>query len=431
MPSPGDRAHLAAQRADLLRFAQGARHELGFGWLDESGQLVAERPVELWITCRMTHVMSLGVLAEEPPAPGGPDQAVLTDLAAHGVRALTSTFADEEHGGWFAAVGPRGPVEDAKQAYAHAFVCLAASSAAAAGISGSDALLREALDVHERHFWDDEVGLAVEEWDRAWTVLDDYRGVNANMHTVEAYLAVGDVLGDAVWHHRAGRIAANIVGWARANDWRIPEHFDSSWTPMLDYNRDRPADPFRPFGATVGHGLEWARLLVAVDASLGQAAPDGLLEAAVALTERAVADGWAADGVDGFVYTTDWQGRPVVRERMHWVLAEAVNTAETLRRVTGDNAYADHADRWWTYIDRYFVDREHGSWRHELGPDNFPSAEVWAGKPDVYHAYQTALLPELPIVPSFAAALADGSRPARTTTAAPGTQHRSEKGFPA
>jgi sulfoquinovose isomerase len=407
MNSPGDRAYLASQRADLLRFAQGARHEAGFGWLDDSGVVDPNRPVELWITCRMTHVMSLGVLADEPPAPGGPDRAALTALATHGVEALCTTLADGEYGGWFAAVAPNGPVNDAKQAYGHAFVCLAASSAAAARIPGADALLGEAVAVHDRHFWDDEAGLAVEEWDREWTVLDDYRGINANMHTLEAYLAVGDVLGESLWHQRAGRIAERVVGWAEENDWRIPEHFDAAWTPMLEHNRDLPADPFRPYGATVGHGLEWARLLVAVDATLGAEAPPGLIAAAVALTDRAVSDGWSADGADGFVYTTDWQGNPVVRTRMHWVLAEALNTAEVLRRVTGDDKYADQANQWWAYADRYLVDHERGSWRHELDSDNRPSAQVWPGKPDVYHAYQTALLPELPTVPSFAKALAD------------------------
>ena len=40
--------------------------------------------------------------------------------------------------------------------------------------------------------------------------------------------------------------------------------------------------------------------------------------------------GWAADGSDGFVYTTDWEGRPVVQERMHWVLTEAIATSTVL-----------------------------------------------------------------------------------------------------
>lgn len=78
-----------------------------------------------------------------------------------------------------------------KQAYGHAFVVLAASSAAAAGAPGAAELLDEALGVSEARFWDEASGLSVEEWDRTWTTLGTYRGVNANMHTVEAYLAAG------------------------------------------------------------------------------------------------------------------------------------------------------------------------------------------------------------------------------------------------
>jgi mannose/cellobiose epimerase-like protein (N-acyl-D-glucosamine 2-epimerase family) len=403
---------LAALRADLLRFACGAEHDLGFGWLDPSGRLDRTRPVELWITCRMTHVMCLGLLAGEPPAPGGPDRDELGRLATHGVHALSTSLRDATYDGWFAAVDASGPVADAKQAYGHAFVLLAASSGVAAGIAGAQALLEDALAVHEARFWDESAGLVVEEWDRAWFTLEDYRGLNANMHTVEAYLAVGDVTAEPRWHRRAARIAERVTGWARANDWRVPEHHDAAWSPLLEHNRDEPAHPFRPYGATVGHGLEWARLLVAVDAALGDDAPAGLVGAAVALADRAVADGWSVDGADGFVYTTDWAGQPVVRRRMHWVLAEAVNTAEALHRVTGEHRWADASERWWDYAERSLVDHEHGSWHHELDPENRPSDEVWPGKPDVYHAYQAALLPTVPLVPSFAAALAGLAGPA-------------------
>ncbi|MEZ5095565.1 MAG: AGE family epimerase/isomerase [Nocardioides sp.] len=396
----------AARRAELLRFLAGAEHPLGFGWLREDGSLDTTRPVELWITCRMTHVAALGVLAAEEPAPGGPSRERLAALAAHGVRSLTGPLHDAQHGGWFAAVGADGPTATAKQAYGHAFVVLAASSAVAAGVTAAEPLLAEALAVSTERFWDDEAGLGVEDWDRAWSALEDYRGVNSNMHTVEAYLAAADVTGDHVWRERAGRIAGHVVDWAVANDWRIPEHFDREWRPLLEYNADRPADQFRPYGATVGHGLEWARLLLSIDASLTVQAPAGLAEAAVALYDRAVADGWAADGADGFVYTTDWQGRPVVRDRMHWVLAEAIGAAEALHKVTGGQRYADDVDRWWAYADRYLVDHQLGSWHHELDPTNRPAGTVWPGKPDVYHAYQAALIAEVPLVPSFAAALA-------------------------
>jgi sulfoquinovose isomerase len=404
--APGGTAWLADQRADLLRFLPASRRPEGFGWLDVDGRPDPSRPVELWITCRMTHVAALGLLAGEPPAPGGPDADELAGLVDHGVAALTGPLRDAEHGGWYAVADADGPLDERKQAYGHAFVVLAASSAVAAGARGADALLEEALAVSLHRFWDDDAGLSVEMWDRGWRRLDDYRGLNANMHTVEAYLAAGDVTADTVWHGRAAQIAGRVVSWAQANDWRVPEHFDPSWRPMLDHNRDEPAHPFRPYGATVGHGLEWARLLLAVAGSAGAGSPRWLTEAAVELYDRAVTDGWAADGADGFVYTTDWDGAPVVRTRMHWVLAEAVSAATALFAVTGDPRYARDAAGWWAYADRYLVDHERGSWHHELDPANRPSATVWPGKPDVYHAYQACLEPTLPLVPSYAAALA-------------------------
>ncbi|WP_062518276.1 AGE family epimerase/isomerase [Demequina gelatinilytica] len=405
MTVPGDPAFLAAQRADLLRFMTGAVRPDGFGWLGEDGGVDAARPVELWITCRMTHVAALGLLAGEAPAAGGPSANALRDLAAHGVASLASgALHDDAHGGWFAAAVDGVPTATAKQAYGHAFVVLAASSAVAAGVDGAEELLVEALQVSHDRFWDEAEGLSVEEWDPSWTALDAYRGVNANMHTVEAYLAAGDVTGDRTWHERAARIADRVAGWARANGWRIPEHFDAAWEPMLEHHRDEPAHPFRPYGATVGHGLEWARLMLAVDASLERTS---LRDAAVALYDRAVADGWDTDGAVGFVYTTDWTGTPVVRERMHWVLAEAVNAAEALRQATGEVRYAADAAAWWAYAAEYLIDHHRGSWHHELDPHNRPAGTVWPGKPDVYHAYQAALLPELSLVPSFAAALRD------------------------
>ncbi|MFP3682127.1 sugar isomerase, partial [Pseudomonas sp. SIMBA_041] len=48
---------------------------------------------------------------------------------------------------------------------------------------------------------------------------------------------------------------------------------------------------------------------------------------------------------------------------------------------------------------------------HELGPDNQPSARIWGGKPDLYHAWQAVLIPRLPLAPSMASALAQVSVP--------------------
>lgn len=407
--TPGDPAYRAAIRADLLRFAAGSRVEAGFGYLDETGVVDATRPVELWISCRMTHVFALGLLAGEAPAVGGPDTAGLRELAQHGVDCLLDgPLRDTVNGGWFAGINPDGSVIGTKMAYAHAFVILAASSAVAAGLDRADELLDLALTVQDTRFWDEEAGLSVEEWDPTWTQLSEYRGVNSNMHTVECYLAAGDVTGNPLWHHRAGRIAATVADWARNNRWRIPEHFTSGWEPMLEFHADEPAHPFQPYGATVGHGLEWARLIIAVHDTLHDHAPEGLVDAATRLTAQAIADGWHADGADGFVYTTDWDGTPVVRARMHWVLAEAINTSEVLHRATNDPAHADDLHRWWAYAHQYLIDPEHGSWHHELGPTNHVQHDTWPGKPDAYHAYQAAWMQDLPTTPSYATAIKAG-----------------------
>ena len=388
---------LAAEGERLLLFGeQSALSGGGFGWLSTDGEVV-DRPLELWINCRMTHVYSVAHLAGRPGSGA---------LALHGAEALRGIFRDDTHGGWFAQVGPDGPVTTAKTAYEHAFVLLAASSAAAAGVPGADGLLTEARDVLLARFWDDEHGMLVEEWDRSWSVLDGYRGVNANMHGVEALLAAADALDDASLRARALRMMTRVVGTlAPANDWRLPEHFDATWSPVPDYNVDEPAHPFRPYGATIGHALEWSRLALHLHAALGSQAPDWLLEHARALFEAAVRDGWSVDGAPGFVYTTDWEGRPVVRERMHWVVAEGVATATALRSATGDASYDEWSRTWWEHIQEHFVDPEGGSWWHELSPSLTPSEKVWAGKPDVYHAYQATLFGRLPLAPTMATAL--------------------------
>jgi mannose/cellobiose epimerase-like protein (N-acyl-D-glucosamine 2-epimerase family) len=139
--------------------------------------------------------------------------------------------------------------------------------------------------------------------------------------------------------------------------------------------------------------------------ALGATAPEWLLDDAVSLFDTAVGLGWHVDGEDGFVYTTDFDGQPVVRNRLHWVLAEGIGAAWALSRAVDEPSYGDWYAAWWAQAERYFIDREDGSWRHELDPSNHPASTVWSGKPDVYHAYQAALLPTLPPAASFAGAL--------------------------
>ncbi len=413
-PSPGapPAAELDAEFHRLLTFAEGSWVPGGgFGRLDDDGQLVPDVPVETYGCARITYSFALGSLA------GRSGDGARVD---HGMSALVEggLLHDDDHGGWYASVaaGPEGGaapvvVDPTKAAYAHAFVVLAASSAAVAGRPGADDLLAEALGVVEEYFWDESAGVVRESFSPDWSVGEDYRGANANMHSVEAFLAAADALGEhgRVWRERAGRIVERIIhGTAREARWLLPEHYDVDLQALRDYNTDDRAHPFRPYGVTPGHLFEWSRLCVhlyAAEVADGRPSREWLVSDAVDLYARAVEIGWAADGTEGFVYTTDFAGAPVARARMHWVLAEAVGAAAVLHQLTGQASYARDHSRWWAFAERHFIDRQRGSWYHELDAELRVSTGTWSGKPDVYHALQATLVPRLPLAPTFARAL--------------------------
>jgi mannose/cellobiose epimerase-like protein (N-acyl-D-glucosamine 2-epimerase family) len=343
-------------------------------------------------------------------------------VAATALAGLQTHLHDDTHGGWYTEVAADADSADGlglpvttKSCYDHVFVLLAGVTAAHAGLDGGSALFDEAEAVFLERFWDDEIGLCRDTWNRDFTVLEPYGGLNANMHAVEAMLAAAGWSQDPAWVERAGRVSRFVIDQAAANEWRIPEHYDTDWRPLLDYNRDRPADQFKPFGATVGHSFEWARLFVhlaraprptggGADAAAVPALEE-LVEAARRLFDRAVADGWAPDGAPGFVYTVGWDGTPVVRDRLWWVLAEAIAAAATLARQTGEAAYDDLYRRWWDHAAVHHIEAD-GSWRHQLDEHNNPDTTVWSGKPDLYHVYQAALLPTAPLYPMLATGLA-------------------------
>jgi mannose/cellobiose epimerase-like protein (N-acyl-D-glucosamine 2-epimerase family) len=409
----------------------------GSGWLNDDGTLSGEHGVETWITSRMIHSYSIAKLLGQETVNGKSTDA----LISAGLSALypvvsesgEAVLYDEINGGWFAGVGLNGSQEGAdfdqtKAAYAHAFVILAASSASLAGNEDAKKLLPLALTTFNDKFWDEANGLSVDNYPAAdWSELDNYRGINANMHTVEAFLAASDVLrqlphlapsdeqGADLWLTRAGKIVAHVCSWAPDFGWRVPEHFSidetGGWAVDKEFNADKKADQFKPYGATVGHGLEWSRLIVqyalaAVAAGLISEESDEYktcILTAENLFNTAVAEGWDTalvpdcNGGDpaqrgGFYYTTDWTGQPVVKDRMHWVEAEGINAVATLFEVTGDPKYHDEFVKEWLWTNEFLAD-ETGSWRHQLDENNNHISTVWPGKPDIYHALQACLIP--------------------------------------
>lgn len=393
-----NRQFLKRIRDELLSFGHGFPSPSGSSYyLGDDGTPWKDRPRETWITSRMTHVYSLGSFV------GHEGSEELIDAA---LRGLCGELHDDAHGGWYAGITANGDILPNKQCYAHAFVILAACSALLANRPGASSLLKEALDIYDQKFWNDEDGLSCDTWNTEFTVLDDYRGINANMHSVEAFLAVADTLCDEQYRIRAGRIIDHVVKWAEGNDYRIPEHFTSDWAPDLECNKEKPDDQFKPYGATPGHGLEWARLIVqwARSSNMDRDEREKYICAAENLYNRAISDAWNVDGAPGIVYTTDWAGVPIVHDRMHWTLAEAINTSSVLYRITNKIKYASDYSEFMHYLDECVLDHENGSWYHQLNCKNEVIGTVWPGKSDIYHALQATLIPYSRVEVSIAVA---------------------------
>lgn len=183
--TPENRQFLSEIRDTLFSFGrQFSSPGGGSYYLGDDGTPLKDRPRETWITSRMAHVYSIASLLE--PAS---DYGLLADAALQG---LCGELHDRSNGGWYAGLQADGTPLPTKQCYAHAFVILAACSGVLAKRPASQSLLEEALATYDKYFWNETEGLSCDTWNTEFTILDDYRGLNANMHTVEAFLAVAD-----------------------------------------------------------------------------------------------------------------------------------------------------------------------------------------------------------------------------------------------
>jgi mannose/cellobiose epimerase-like protein (N-acyl-D-glucosamine 2-epimerase family) len=321
------------------------------------------------------------------------------NAAAADASTLNEFLLRTEKDGW----GDTYPSDDgaAQSLYTLSFIILASATGLMAEVQGSETLLRRALSILSSRFWDESLRRGLDKVHPSGEIAA-YRGINANMHLVEALAAAADATGDRQWATMALDVCHFVVIEAATRDWRINEHYDAQWRPLPEFNRDRPDHMFRPYGSTIGHGFEWSRLLAQASTQPGA---EDLLISAEALYWRAREDGWAVDGNPGFVYTVDWAGRPVSRDRLHWIAAEALAASAVLAKLTEKASYTEDFERWTAHIREFFVDAEHGSWHHRLSADTLLPADHEDGKPDMYHAYQAVVLAQVPVGTSAAAAV--------------------------
>ncbi|MCG7630042.1 AGE family epimerase/isomerase [Epibacterium sp. MM17-32] len=384
--SPDHRAFLSADARRQFDFFKASVNPAGgFFTLGIDGAALPSPVQELHSTTRLIHSYALGQIAGHPGC-----EAVID----HGMAYLQSHHLDREHGGFLWALSGQDVQDGRKLAYGHVFVLLAASSALAVAHPGAPALLAQIDDILDSRFWDEARGLFVDEWNRDWTPFSSYRGLNANMHGVEALLAAYEATGRARYLERAGRILDFLIGRiAPVEGWRLPEHYTEDWQVDRSYSGN---PMFRPAGTTPGHSFELARLLLHYDA-LCPASEETRIATARTLAYRALEDAWDAER-GGFVYTLDFDGKPAIRDRYWWPVTEAIGVVAALLKVEPQAQDGRWYSRLWNCAERLFIDSTRGGWVPEVDDAGVAVSRQFQGKPDIYHSVQAALFPLAPSV---------------------------------
>ena len=372
------RSWLTAQSTAQLNFFRSSMATgPGFCLLDHDGTPLATAEQELHTTTRLVHSYSLGVLQSAKGA---------AEVVDRGMSYLKSHHKDPTHGGYFWALDGDQVSDDRKLAYGHMFVLLAAASAKMAGHPDADALLADVAEVLENRYWEEQAGLFADEWNRDWTPFSTYRGMNANMHGVEAHLTAFEATGETVFLERAGRILDFFARQvAPCEHWRLPEHYTEDWHIDRAYVGNHM---FRPAGTTPGHSFELGRLMLQHWDLCGRPIGDAP-QIARNLIERALQDAWLDNG--GFAYTLNFDGSVADSSRFWWPLTEAIGAVATL--ITLDRRADDEAwyRKLWDFANSTFIDHKHGGWFPAIDDNGVPTASIFQGKPDIYHSLQACV----------------------------------------
>ena len=371
-------------RAQFGFFRHSLRSDGRFDCLDPQGNPLPGGVQELHTTTRLVHSYALGKqLGGELVAV--PDCDAIIDA---GMQFLWDHHRDTDHGGYVWSLGPDGVADGTKLAYGHVFVLLAGSSAKKVGHPQADRLIADISAIIDRHYWDEDHGLLCDEYTRDWQPFSTYRGMNANMHGVEALLAAFEATGDTLYRDRAGRILDFFIGrMAPAHGWRLPEHYHQDWTVDPAYQGN---PMFRPAGTTPGHSLELGRLALQHWHLCGRPY-DGAVAAARRLIEQALADAWLPGG--GLAYTLRHGGEVAIADRYWWPVTEAIGAVATLQKIAPQPSDEDWYRRLWQFADDHFIDHQNGGWFPELDAAGHPVGKQFIGKPDIYHAIQATLMP--------------------------------------
>jgi mannose/cellobiose epimerase-like protein (N-acyl-D-glucosamine 2-epimerase family) len=333
---------------------------------DATGQFKGQAPKMIVTQARMLW-LSARLMRE------GRADDVVREAARVGYRFLMDRMWDREHGGFNWEVDRTGTtvVAPHKHLYGQAFGLYALSEYAMA--SGDAHVLADAerlftlLDerAHDRDFGGYREFFA-SDWGPAPAGITPYLGATADVKLMNTHLHLMEAV--ATFYRAshsplaAARLAELITiqsnAVVRKTVGACTDQYQRDWTPRLTTETSR---------ASYGHDLENIWLLVDAHEALGlPVAP--LSDLFKTLFAYALAHGY--DREHGGFYDSGPLGADADRRsKTWWVEAEALVSALTMFRLTGDPSYAKVFAQTWQFVDEKQTDAQNGEWYETVTPD--------------------------------------------------------------
>ena len=294
------------------------------------------------------------------------DRKQRLDAANHGYKFLTTKMWDAKNGGFAWEVDASGnrKTMPKKHLYGQSFALYALSEYALA--SGRKDVLDFAIrffHLLEQKSHDKESGGYIEFFNEDWTPAApgerSYMSADPGLKLMNTHLHLMEAM---TTFYRASKLplardrlielmSIESQAVVRRGITACTDQYRRDWTPVLDGTAAR---------VSYGHDLENIWLLAdAADAAGLPVAPYvDLFRENFAYSMKY---GW--DEKDGGFWYNGWFRQPADnRTKSWWVQAEALMSALTMYRLTGDSQYWEVFERTWAFVRDHVVDRQNGEW---------------------------------------------------------------------
>jgi mannobiose 2-epimerase len=290
--------------------------------------------------------------------------------AAHAKEFLMTAFLDKENGGLYWLVDHKGsPIDKRKQFYNIAFGIYALSEHYLAFKDQSSLDLAYSLfSAIETHGFDPSDGGYIEACTCDWQSVNDSRlsdkdlncpkSMNTNLHVLEAYTNLLRSGEDSRVRKALEDLIHITLDKIVNNEKHFKLFFDMKWNSLVK-------------DISYGHDIEGSWLLYSAALAVG----DEKLVAKIKQTALQIAEVTYNAAIDnkngGLLSGCSGEGK-LHSKKEWWPQAEAVVGFYNAYELSGDRKYYTAAGDIWDFIQKHFIDREHGEWHNELSLDNKP-----------------------------------------------------------